>query len=174
MPLAYDVHPEFGYFGPGPRFRRELRIAVVSVLFGLVIGAVIVTLRAGHAVETDGISSKAHRTSSGPDTGVPSVAGPSLQLENVDKAVSDAGGASAFEQDCVTHCRDSARPYRATGAGYCTSLRGSGVARERRGPGVASGFTAGAIIRRNCRTRRLRDQEATKRYACETSSGRRE
>ena len=62
-----------------------------------------------------------------------------------DQAVSDADGASAFEQGSVTPCRDSARPYRATGA---TSLRRSGLARERRGSGLACGFTAGAISQR--------------------------
>jgi hypothetical protein len=52
MPLAYDVHPEFGYFSPGPRVRRELRVAVVSILVGMVIGAAIVTIRAGRAMVT--------------------------------------------------------------------------------------------------------------------------
>jgi hypothetical protein len=47
MPLAYDVHPEFGYFCPAPRVRREPRVAVVSILVGMVIGAAIVTIRAG-------------------------------------------------------------------------------------------------------------------------------
>jgi hypothetical protein len=88
-----------------------------------------------------------------------------------------------FEQGRATHCCDCARPYRATGAGCWTSLRGVGVARGCRGSGVvraggpsgiAGGFTASAIINSNRRARRLQDQEAAERYACETASGRRE
>jgi hypothetical protein len=83
MPFAYDVHPEFGYFCPAPRVRRELRVAVVSILVGMVIGAAIVTIRAGHSVETDGISSKAHLNSSDPETLVAGVAGSSSNRDNV-------------------------------------------------------------------------------------------
>jgi hypothetical protein len=83
VPLAYDVHPEFGYFCPAPRVRRELRIAVVSVLVGMVMGAAIVTIRAGHAVETDGVSSNSHVASSRAGTLVPGVAGPSSNPDNV-------------------------------------------------------------------------------------------
>ncbi len=83
MPLVYDVHPEFGYFCPAPRVRRELRVAVVSILVGMVIGAAVVTIRAGHSVETDGISSKAHLKSSDPETLVAGVAGPSSNRDNV-------------------------------------------------------------------------------------------
>jgi hypothetical protein len=36
------VHPEFGLLCPTPRFRRELRTAFVSVLFGIGIGAAAV------------------------------------------------------------------------------------------------------------------------------------
>lgn len=89
MPLAYDIHPEFGYFCPAPRTRRELRVAVASVLAGMVIGAATVTIGAGHAVETDGVSSGAHFKSSGPDTVPPSVAGPSSQLKTADKSEAD-------------------------------------------------------------------------------------
>ena len=44
MPLAYDVHPEFGYLSPAPRARREMRVAIVSILFGMMIGAAFLTL----------------------------------------------------------------------------------------------------------------------------------
>jgi len=67
MPLAYDFHPEFGYVSPGPRVRRELRVAVVSILVGMVIGAAIVSVRAGRAVGTDGVSSNARLKPSSPD-----------------------------------------------------------------------------------------------------------
>ena len=54
MPPAYHVHPEFGYFCPTPRRRRELRVAIVSILFGAIIGASIATLRVGHDRNPDG------------------------------------------------------------------------------------------------------------------------
>src|SRR6266705_6470127 len=60
MPSAYHVHPEFGYFCPTPHRRRELRVAIVSVLFGAIIGGSIATLRAGHDRNPDGTSTAAH------------------------------------------------------------------------------------------------------------------
>jgi uncharacterized membrane protein YbjE (DUF340 family) len=44
MLSAYHVHPEFGYFCPTPYRRRELLVAVVSILFGAMIGGSIATL----------------------------------------------------------------------------------------------------------------------------------
>jgi hypothetical protein len=73
--LTCDVHPEFGYFCPAPRVRRELRIALVSILFGMVIGAAFVTVRAGQAVETNGVSNNAHLKSSGPECSEPTACG---------------------------------------------------------------------------------------------------
>jgi hypothetical protein len=86
--LTYDVHPEFGYFCPAPRLRRELRIALVSILFGMVIGAAFVTVRAGQAVETNGVSNNAHLKSSAP-TRVPGAGGPGFQFKNADNAKPD-------------------------------------------------------------------------------------
>ena len=86
MTPTYYVHPEFGYFCPGPRARRELRVAVVSILFGMVIGAAIVTVGAGHAVETDGVSSNAHLKSSSSDPLLPGSGGPSSQFKEADSA----------------------------------------------------------------------------------------
>jgi hypothetical protein len=86
VPLAYDVHPEFGYFYPGPRFRRELRVALVSILLGIVIGAAVATVRAGKAGETEGVSSNAHLKSSGPGTLALGVAGPSFPFKTADTA----------------------------------------------------------------------------------------
>jgi hypothetical protein len=40
MAWAQYAHPEFGFFCPTPRLRRELRIAFVSILFGAIGGAV--------------------------------------------------------------------------------------------------------------------------------------
>ena len=86
MPPAYYVHPEFGYFCLGPAARRELRIAVASILFGMVIGAAIVTGGAGHAVELDGGSSNAHLKPSSSDTLLPGPGVPSSRFTNVDNA----------------------------------------------------------------------------------------
>jgi hypothetical protein len=60
MPSAYHVHPEFGYFCLTPYRRRELRIAIVSILFGAIIGGSIATLRAGHDRNPGGASTAAH------------------------------------------------------------------------------------------------------------------
>ena len=49
--MAWDqyVHPEFGFFCPTPRLRRELRIAFVCILFGAIGGALgVVALSAAH------------------------------------------------------------------------------------------------------------------------------
>jgi hypothetical protein len=88
VPPAYDIHPEFGYLCLAPRVRRELRVAVVSLLFGMMIGAAIVTVRAGHAIETDGVSSHAQLRSSGSDV-PPGVAGLSSEFKIADKAKVD-------------------------------------------------------------------------------------
>jgi len=63
VPLAYDVHPDFGYFCPAPRVRRELHVALVSILFGMASGAAIVTIDAGQAEGTDevGCDQRAYR-----------------------------------------------------------------------------------------------------------------
>jgi hypothetical protein len=89
VPLAFDVHPEFGYFCPGPRVRRELRVALVSILLGIVIGAAIATVRAGKAGETDAVSSNEHLKSSGPSTLALGVAGPGFPLKNADTGKAD-------------------------------------------------------------------------------------
>ena len=54
MPSTYHVHPEFGYFCLTPYRRRELLVAVVSILFGAMIGGSIATLRAAHDPNPDG------------------------------------------------------------------------------------------------------------------------
>ena len=43
------VHPEFGGFCPTPRLRRELRVALFSILFGVIGGAAgVIALSVGH------------------------------------------------------------------------------------------------------------------------------
>ena len=90
MSIVYDVHPEFGYFCPAPRVRRELRVALFSILIGIMIGAAIVTVRTSRAVETDGVSSNVPLKSSGPETLAAGVAGPG---SNADSVKADPGEA---------------------------------------------------------------------------------
>ena len=89
MPPAYDIHPEFGYFCPAPRARRELRVAIVSILFGMVLGAAIVTVHTSQAVETDSVSSNSQLKSSGSDTSLPGVAAPISQFKTAENAKAD-------------------------------------------------------------------------------------
>src|SRR5947209_5541386 len=52
-------HPEFGYFCPPPRLRRDVRVACLAVMFGALIGSVTVavlrTNRDAQLVTTAGI-----------------------------------------------------------------------------------------------------------------------
>jgi hypothetical protein len=48
VPPANYVHPEFGYLCPTSRLRRDLRMAIVAIVLGGIIGATVVTLRADH------------------------------------------------------------------------------------------------------------------------------
>ena len=89
MPPAYDIHPELGYFCPAPRARRELRVAIVSILFGMVLGAAIVTVHTSQAVETDSVSSNSQLKSSGSDTSLPGVAAPISQFKTAENAKAD-------------------------------------------------------------------------------------
>ena len=86
MSPAYYVHPEFGYFCLARAARRELRIVLASILFGIVIGAAIVTVGASHAVELDGGSSNADLKPSSSDTFLPDHGVPSSHFQNVDNA----------------------------------------------------------------------------------------
>jgi hypothetical protein len=79
VPPTYYAHPEFGYFCPSRGARRELRVAVVSMLFGMVIGAAVMTVGAGHAGDSDGASSNAQPKSSRSDTLLQSGNGPTAQ-----------------------------------------------------------------------------------------------
>jgi hypothetical protein len=85
VPPAYDIHPEFGYLCLAPRARRKLRVALVSILFGIAIGAAIVTIGADQAIETDGVSSNVQTSSSRGGTLALGVEGPSFQAGDTDK-----------------------------------------------------------------------------------------
>src|SRR4051812_32122842 len=54
MTSSPDVHPEFGYVGPRPRLRRDLRVAFFSVLLGVIVGGGgVIALSADHDRQSD-------------------------------------------------------------------------------------------------------------------------
>ncbi len=97
MPSAYHVHPEFGYFCPTPYRRRELRVAIVSILFGAIIGGSIATLRAGHDRNPDGASTAAHVDVS--------------NSERVLAAAAEAPPAAPHDADTKAEARESIKPF---------------------------------------------------------------
>lgn len=97
MPSAYHVHPEFGYFCPTPYRRRELRVAIVSILFGAIIGGSIATLRAGHDRNPDGASTAAHVDVS--------------NSERVLVAAAEATPAAPNDADTKVEAKESIKPF---------------------------------------------------------------
>jgi hypothetical protein len=97
MPSAYHVHPEFGYFCPTPYLRRELRVAIVSVLFGAIIGGSIATLRAGHDPKPESASTAAH-------VDVPN-------SERVLMAAAEAAPAATNDADTKAEAKESIKPF---------------------------------------------------------------
>ena len=97
MPSAYHVHPEFGYFCPTPYRRRELRVAIVSILFGAIIGGSIATLRAGHDRNPDGASTAAHVNVS--------------NSEKVLVAAAEATPAAPNDADMKVEAKESIKPF---------------------------------------------------------------
>jgi len=97
MPSAYRLHPEFGYFSPTPYRRRELRVAIVSILFGAIIGASIATLRAGHDRNPDGVSTASHVSVS--------------NSERVPVAAAEATPAAPNDADTKAEARESIKPF---------------------------------------------------------------
>ena len=97
MSSAYHVHPEFGYFCPTPYRRRELRVAIVSVLFGAIIGGSIATLRAGHDRNPDGASTAAHVDVS--------------NSERVLVAAAEATPAAPNDADTKAEAKESIKPF---------------------------------------------------------------
>src|SRR6266849_1427699 len=60
MPSAQYLHPEFGYLGSAPRWRRDLKVAAVSVLFGAIAGVGgLAVLIADRDSKTEGPSTSA-------------------------------------------------------------------------------------------------------------------
>lgn len=97
MPSAYHVHPEFGYFCPTPYRRRELRVAVVCVLFGAMIGGSIATLRAAHDRNPDGAST-ASRVDFSNSEGVP-------------VAAAEATPVAPTDADTKVEAKESIKPF---------------------------------------------------------------
>jgi hypothetical protein len=97
MPSAYHVHPEFGYFCPTPYQRRELRVAIVCILFGAIIGGSIATLRAGHDRNPDGASTAARVDVS--------------NSERVLVAAAEATPAATNDADTKAEARESIKPF---------------------------------------------------------------
>jgi hypothetical protein len=60
MPSVHQVHPEFGYFCPTPRLRRDVRVAIVSIVLGTIVGVAWVTLRAAHDRDTESALAMTH------------------------------------------------------------------------------------------------------------------
>jgi hypothetical protein len=97
MHSAYHAHPEFGYFCPTPYRRRELRVAIVSILFGAMIGGSIATLRAGHDPNPDGASTAAHVHFS--------------NSERVPVAAAEATPAAPNDADTKVEAKESIKPF---------------------------------------------------------------
>jgi hypothetical protein len=97
MPSAYHVHPEFGYFCPTPYRRRELRVAIVSILFGAIIGGSIATLRAAHDRNPDGASTTARVDVS--------------NSERVLVAAAEATPAATNDADTKVEAKESIKPF---------------------------------------------------------------
>ena len=97
MPSAYHVHPDFGYLCPTPYRRRELRVAIVSILFGAIIGGSIATLRAAHDRHPDRAPTAAHVNVS--------------NSENVLVAAAEATPAAPNDADTKAEARESIKPF---------------------------------------------------------------
>jgi hypothetical protein len=96
MPSAYRVHPEFGYFCPTPQRRRELLVAVVSILLGAMIGGSIATLRAANR-SPDGASTALHVDFS--------------NSERVPVAAAEATPAAPNDADTKVEAKESIKPF---------------------------------------------------------------
>ena len=97
MPSTYHVHPEFGYFCLTPYRRRELLVAVVSILFGAMIGGSIATLRAAHGPNPDGVS-----TASRVDLS---------NSERVPVAAAEATPVAPTDADTKVEAKESIKPF---------------------------------------------------------------
>jgi hypothetical protein len=106
MPSAHYVHPEFGYFCPGPGLRRVLRVAVVSILFGIIIGASVVRLRAGHDRQADNAWTIAHIEPSRAATVLPAATEPGSSLTGNAATGAPNGAIKPFPTRIVRPAKD--------------------------------------------------------------------
>jgi hypothetical protein len=106
MPSAQYLHPEFGYLGSAPRWRRDLKVALVAVFFGAITGAGgLAVLMPDHDPKADGPSTNARvdvskvQSASEPD----STALPASEASRPSPAVTDvtspADGANATQPE---------------------------------------------------------------------------
>jgi hypothetical protein len=139
MTSAPDVHPEFGYFCPAPRLRRDFRVAIVSVLLGGIMGGGgIIALGSGLDRHSDS-ALQAEMATSGSET-VPFV-GADSRVATADAVTQDdTGNLDRSKPDTVpsnaanTACGEDIRSYR---DGSCLAPRLRWVrVREARG-GIA-------------------------------------
>jgi hypothetical protein len=156
MPSTYHVHPEFGYFCPTPYRRRELLVAVVSILFGAMIGGSISTLGAAHDRNPDGVSAASRVDFS--------------NSERVPVAAAEATPVAPTDADTKVEAKESIKPFpirrvRArpavhkltqpgsgphsghTGRSSCVSLTAGGAFGERTSLGTASRFISHDEVR---------------------------
>ena len=140
MPSAYHVHPEFGYFCLTPYRRRELLVAVVSILFGAMIGGSIATLRAAPDRNPNGAST-ASRVDISNSERVPVAAAEATPVAPTDADTKVEAKESIKPFPDSARARASSRAYptqpgsgphsRHTGRSSCVSLTAGGAAGER-------------------------------------------
>jgi hypothetical protein len=96
MHLEHYVHPEFGFLSPTPRLRRDLRTALLSLMFGIGIGATVVIAlsgnnkgddtQGGHGVSSVSVTSEEPRkTALGYDSPQTAAIGKRVNTENTGK-----------------------------------------------------------------------------------------
>ena len=132
MPSAQYLHPEFGYLGSAPRWRRDLKVAAVSVLFGAIAGVGgLAVLIADRDSKTDGPSTSARIEAStvqpasdpGPTAQPTSQASrPSLPTTETTPGPTDGANTARLDTDSKSNaakpdasikaaCEDSTWPY---------------------------------------------------------------
>jgi len=119
MRSEHYLHPEFGCFAPGTRLRREVRVAVWSMLFGLGIGTVaMIALGAGTHTANDGPATRTIVT-----TAVPA---PPPQLEARGEAAPNSKNPESTNTD--GSARPSGHEAEATNPGAPSSESASSLA----------------------------------------------
>ena len=180
MPPAYDIHPEFGYFCPAPRARRELRVAVVSILAGMAIGAAIMAIHAGQAAETEAVSGNAQLKSSAPDP-LAAVPAASPRIKDADNAKADPVETIKPYPMRMVRVRSSKAPSPLAGIPLGRTeppappaSAGPALPEHAEAPASPAVSPRAQSSTATAEPRRLQHQAAAQRYAFETSSGRRE